>query len=1056
MASSDHAPPTPNAAPTSADAIGTATAAPAGTAAPATTAAPAGVGSRGLAALVFVSALAFLLASFPARNGDLWMHLAAGRHLAAGSFSSVPHFPDVHPHATWLYDVACYAVYTTLGGPALVFFKALFVVALALIILRLCEAGTPGWIPLLCAVLAILTVSRRLLLQPVTVSYLFAALAFWFVRPERGGAGAQGDRVASPDAAAQGRARFGDLLRELWPFLVLFLLWANLDRWVLIGLGIVGLTWLGRVLDEPAARRRPLAGRLFVAFLVAAAVCLVSPSGLGAFTAPADLEWFQARADSIFAREVTSPFQRAYLLNVGFTPAGLAYLTLLGLGLGSFLLRGAGRRWQRALPWLALAALSAFEVRCLPFFAIVGGPVLAWNLRDHLARRPESANDPARRARAPQILQPLLYAVGGAVLLCAWPGWLQGPPFEPRRWDVEIAPALERAARTLHSWYYEGTLGPEARALHFSPDTLAAFAWFCPEENHRLLGRAGAAVWDRRLGEPGVSYVIVYHTDRGRLLATLEGITNDPEQWPLLYVGGDLAVFGWRARGKAGADGPLRSWEISLERMAFRPADDKKAPAEGPAREPEPRQWWEALYKPMPPASLDRGEATLYLLYAEAVRRAAGVRHEIAWIATQGVALAGAAGVSTPFAAVPDATWRLVLLRPLLPKEAAPRGLPRLNQVALGFQQAVAFGGDDTPPPLLYLAIRAARRAIAINPDDAQAHLALGEGYLRLLRHTRERAWGRRLREVTELRRVQAIAALNQAVLLAPKLAQAHLNLRILYVEMGYHDLALHHAREYLELARAATPPGAPAEIREEQARQDEDLKHFAEGLEKEEKAVAEAAPKMRVFDRATMALQRGLAGKALDILLESDVAAFGGPGMKMELDLLLKTGQAKKVREWTTHEQQGDLGQSYHWLRAQAWAAGGDYAAAAREMKALASSDRGARTRAAMARLVAQAIIDEPLGTATVPQRVVQAMVRGQLLGGVADLARTLRHEADATVIRGLLALEQGDVDDAAAAFRAALALWRNQAAAASGAALDFDGRIVAQTCLEWIVRQK
>jgi Flp pilus assembly protein TadD len=64
--------------------------------------------------------------------------------------------------------------------------------------------------------------------------------------------------------------------------------------------------------------------------------------------------------------------------------------------------------------------------------------------------------------------------------------------------------------------------------------------------------------------------------------------------------------------------------------------------------------------------------------------------------------------------------------------------------------------------------VRAARRALAVNPDDAQAYEVLGESYLRLIRDTRERAWRSRLPQLVQIRHVQASAALNQAVLLNP------------------------------------------------------------------------------------------------------------------------------------------------------------------------------------------------------------------------------------------------------------------------------------------------
>src|SRR5262245_20581810 len=56
---------------------------------------------------LFVGAFAFLLASFPSRNSDVWLHLAAGRDFwqaVRGSASTA-----LAPSATWLFDVTLYA-----------------------------------------------------------------------------------------------------------------------------------------------------------------------------------------------------------------------------------------------------------------------------------------------------------------------------------------------------------------------------------------------------------------------------------------------------------------------------------------------------------------------------------------------------------------------------------------------------------------------------------------------------------------------------------------------------------------------------------------------------------------------------------------------------------------------------------------------------------------------------------------------------------------------------------------------------------------------------------
>src|SRR5262245_37496290 len=97
----------------------------------------------GMLPVALVAGLAFLLASFPARNNDLWMHLAAGRDLIHWQpFSGT--LPPLSP--TWLSDLLLFALFSTIGGPGLVFLKALLVVGLALILLRLSRAEQGWWI----------------------------------------------------------------------------------------------------------------------------------------------------------------------------------------------------------------------------------------------------------------------------------------------------------------------------------------------------------------------------------------------------------------------------------------------------------------------------------------------------------------------------------------------------------------------------------------------------------------------------------------------------------------------------------------------------------------------------------------------------------------------------------------------------------------------------------------------------------------------------------------------------------------------------------------------
>jgi tetratricopeptide (TPR) repeat protein len=1019
--------------------------------APAAAAAPAGRG-RWLAPL-FLALFAGLLASFPARNTDLWLHLAAGRELAGGQSPLA-----AADRAHWLWGLAACGLYSAAGGVGLALAKVLLVVGLALALLRLARAGA-GWrTAAACTALALLAAGARLLLQPATASYLFLALALWPLRPRP-----DGMRGAERGIGSE-RADYALISRWVppWPLWLLFVLWANVDGWFVLGLAVVALGGLGQALDRAGRGEgapgglTPLLARLLACVALLAAGCLLNPAGARAF-APPELGWFGLGASAApAARDVTSLFRAAYWANLGLTPAGLAYFPLLALGLLSFLVNLPRWRWGRFLPWAALAALSAAQVRAVPFFAVVAGPALAWNLQELAEGRRQKAEGGSRpNALAAYCL--LLTAF--CLLVCAWPGWLQGPPFEPRRWAVLAPPALERGAEALGRWHRDAALAPGGRGLHLAPQSAQVFAWFCPEDRGlldaglaaALLGRPDAPDdWEERMRAAGVDHVVVYDADRERLLDALSSLLGEPGRWPLLYLGGDLAVFGWRGPAGPEAEDPFRGRGLDLNRLAFQPAGDKRAPRTPPPPGPE-RRWWEAFWRPAPPPPIDRAEATLHLLQAQALMRTAPYRRLLAWQAGQAAGLVGSApGWGPPGTGLADAHLRLTLLRPPLVDTGPSFSPTPLSRLALACRQWWERQQDDTPPAPLYLAVRAARRALAADPSDARAWLVLGESYQLLLHATREWVRGERAPEVVQLRRAQASAALNRAVALDPGLAAAHLSLARLYGEMsnrdlGYLDLMLHHLRACQRLGREAGR--AAGRAREEV--EDRDVDRLAEAVAERERAYAAEAPALRVFERAQLAFQKGLGGRARDLLLESDVAAFGPAGMAMELELLLRTGRAKEVVEWTGPEQASALQPApYHLLRAQALAAVGDYAGAEEECEQLAAVGRGEGPppRALIAVLAAGEALGARSPVPSVGHLALRGLARGQSLGRMAGVANRLRDVSNAHTFRGLLTLEQGSADEAEVAFRLALDPWQG------GAGVDFKGRPLAEDGLRWL----
>jgi tetratricopeptide (TPR) repeat protein len=836
----------------------------------------------------------------------------------------------------------------------------------------------------------------------------------------------------------------------------LFVVWGNTDERCLFGLSVVALVWFGRLLDQRPAEGfwRALGLRAAGVAVLAAAAC-VNPSHVKNLDVPPELRSAitALRADESGSTVVNSPFTSGYLDTFRESPAALAYFPLAALGLLSFLLNRVGWRWAWALPWLALGIVSGIQVRSVPFFAVVAGPVTAWNLVAFFARRGPQA---PLRPWARTVARALTGLLALAFLACAWPGWLQGPPFEPRQWVLEVPGPARHAADLLHRAHTNHLWPADARTLHVSANTAAAFAWFCPEDRGvrdesavtQLLDPAGAAKARQQLRALGVTRVVVSAADSGSPRAVLDQLLADPEEWPVLHLTGGVVVFGWRPpTGGARGPNPYAGWEVDFTRLAFRPDGSEVAP---PVRVTSERHWWHAFWKPAPPARpADRDEALVLLKKSQALIRSAPQRHQVVWDAGQMSALIGAASGWIGPAGRVDALVRLAYLAPPIPEKAPPNApLPLTAQVALGLQQRFALDSGHTPVGILYASVRAGRRAVAENPDDANSYFLLAQAYGALVRTTAESRWAMRLPQLMRLRELQASAALNRAVALNPNLGEAHVELARFYLTTRCMDLAATHLRAYRDL-----PPnrGGPKKGDRRAEALLAELEKLTDAVNKETDAWNKETARFSVGERAEQAARRGLAGTARDLLLKSDVSAFGAPGMELELDLLLLTGRPDDVLAWMTPELRGSLGNyKYFWLRAQAHIALGDYEAADTELSAITGPVGGPdeHVGAELAGLVGKSVLDQQ-PAAHAPQIVMRVLSEFDFRRRFSQTGQQLGTLSDVLVLRGLVALEAGTIERARESFRAALAYSPNRW---GGGQLEFNGRWVAWACLDLI----
>jgi tetratricopeptide (TPR) repeat protein len=902
-----------------------------------------------IALVVVVVLFAFLVASFPVYNPDFFRQLATGRLLLHGEY----HFgvdPFVYSddgtywaNHSWLFALLMYGIYhlPTIGGAAVVIFKAILIAALAGILMRASwRRGQTLWIPAACTALAILAASPRFFLQPVVLSYLFLGVTIWLL------------------LAGQGGKRIG------WLLVPLFALWVNCDAWFFLGPLTVGLYLVGELLQqqlsaragEPQGTRRNELWTLGGIFVLGVAACLFNPHHVHALTLPPEFGLTAAsdllENDPQFRNLFYSPVRKEYYTPYfGLSVAGLAYWPLLLLSLASFAL-GIGRlAWSRLVVWIGFALLSFYNVRAIPYFAIVAGPILSLNCLDFIAPR-LATRPPLTPAWRNGLLggRIVTLLIGLALLIATVPGWLQAKSQPPGQrllgWSVRPNPSLAAMARTIHAWRQAGRLPNDPHWFNPYTDVADYMAWFAPGErvfldtnllNFRKAAEDYLAIrkgfqqmvprpedaegdlaalktdWRQILRERKVHYWIFDNLRRGPdtipdvILFTLP----QQKEWVLCHLDGRLALFAWRDPKQPGPD-PSQGLALDLKSSAFGPKAEQ-APPRGEEPSP-PRRWWEtyweAWWQPTPPLSSDRDLVGLYEIYYQWAEHPQLVEKGArAW--RQGVA-AGAIASSLPNGPIPNnlLAWSwCCTYHDLFPDGGLQpvRQPTQAEQLALAAQQSYAINGQFMETPSLYLSVRAARRALTANPDDGLTYFRLGQAYQRLRDLPQERgvqAFGSRL---ADMRRIQMTAAFQNCLRLPiddDKAAQAHQVLAQVYYQRRYIDVAVHHKREELNkrMAMGVLPGVSPTDF-------SKNIDQFSAEVTRRESEVENLRNRYELtaaaktgLDKVNVALELGLAETALEALEQAAADSVSTSNdmaiIKRVTAVLLDLGKLDRARE--------------------------------------------------------------------------------------------------------------------------------------------------------------
>jgi tetratricopeptide (TPR) repeat protein len=890
------------------------------------------------ALVVVVLLFAFLVASFPAINSDFFRHAAIGRLLLQGQYQFGTD-PFVYTagdgyfvNHSWLFDLLIFKLYQLpSGGAVVVIFKALLIAVLAAVLLGSGRrAGQSLWIPVVCTAIALLVASPRfsLYLQSTCLSFLFLGVTVFIV--------CKGEKLS------------------WWLLPPLFALWVNCDSWFFLGPLTVALYLVGELIHQPPAPTRGAVGWLVLALGVAA--CLANPHHVHALTLPAEFG-LTASGDSLehdpqFHSLFLSPLGKGYYRpHYGLSAAGLAYWPLLLLGLVSFVLLFKRIPWPRLLVWTGFTLMSLYNWRAIPFFAIVAGPITALHWLDfaaqHLDPRLPLAKAPGSWALGGRALTLLL---GLVLLVVSVPGWLQRsqPSFHHMGWSVLVDPSLRAMAEKIHGWREAGLQPEQTRWFNMYFEIANYLAWFAPGEqtfldqslpNFRKTAEDYLAVrqgleqelerdlatsktdWQKILREQHVRYWIFDSLNTQADVVARWILFTHPEEWVLCHLEGRIAVFGWLDPQQPAPDPSIRRLALDLRGSAFGPSAEP-APPRGVEPVLPPDWWhacWDAWLRPERPLSSDRESIALYNFRYEFVERP----REIAkyWRIWQGAIAAGAIANSLSHGPVPDSL--LALSWSCTYNDLFHPGSMRLRRQLLQSEGPAIRACDDyvrnqfVEAPSLYLAVRAARRALRVNPDDESSYFRLGQSYQHLRNLPQESQLYNLPAQLAPqwldaIRRTQMVVAFQNCLRLLPdddRAAQAHEELFRVYAppplgRLNYIDAAVHHLRQLLDKRTATGPmPGiSPTQYNQMLDQMSAQLTRMEGELERRRNRYEVNAASKSGLEKVLAALQEGLSETALNVLEQDANVNVNSPTdlalVKVVIGVALDLGRLDKARE--------------------------------------------------------------------------------------------------------------------------------------------------------------
>lgn len=367
---------------------------------------PAPASSRLAVALLLGTLLTVLaFSSFDVYNYDIPIYLRKGAHtLATGEIPTPDRFlfadfkESIRGKEKWLFQLVVVTVHRALGWLGLVLLRMAVVVSAFFVVFRMGRGadGTGALPAAAITLLALVCAHERFGVRPELPSILFAALDLWLLTR---------DRTARD--------------RWVWGVVAAQVLWVNMHSSHPIGLGLAGMALAGAIARWACLRAAlPWGGGVSVAHEwagVMRSARIVGAVLLASFVSPAPIEnaWYPWNLALFLYRkapwfseaiyEILPPFHAPELFP---TWALAAYQLLLVISCVALLSNLRRADPFHVLVHVAFLLYSLSMRRNLSYFAVLCGPIAAWNL----------AALPVLRAR--------WIRLGGSVLCLGAAAWL--------------------------------------------------------------------------------------------------------------------------------------------------------------------------------------------------------------------------------------------------------------------------------------------------------------------------------------------------------------------------------------------------------------------------------------------------------------------------------------------------------------------------------------------------------------------------------------------------------------------------------------------------------